>query len=254
MAIRREEAYVLKRVPLRETSLLATLLTRDGGKIKVLVKGVRGEKKPVVGRFEPFTHLEVVYYEKLRSDIHLVSDTAVLNSNSFLRSRLDIFSYASYAVELVDSLFEISDPHPEVFDLLGIAFRLFRSAPPARVARILEVKLLEKAGLIPILGHCSLCGKATQERTFFSSKQGGLICSDCDQGESGTVPISQGAVKSLLFYLGRVMNEAVELCLDKQIEHELERILTRFLHFRLEFPLRSSRFLSEVKPVLRILA
>lgn len=251
MAIRREEAFVLKRVPLRETSLHVTLFSRGAGKIRVLVKGARTEKKPLVARFEPFTHLSVVYYEKLKSDTHLVSETAILNSNSFLRSRLDLFGYASYLAELVDALFGVHDPHPDVYGLLEAAFLLFQSAPPVHVTRVSEVKLLESAGLLPILTHCVLCGETKLDQASFSPRQGGLVCSSCDQGESGTIRISSGTIQSLLFFLRSTMEQAVKLRLGQQTEKELERTAEKFLQFRLEYPLRSPRFLSAIKPLLK---
>lgn len=252
MAIRREEAFVLKRVPLRETSISATLLTRGAGKIRVLAKGVRGEKKPLAGRFEPFTRLAVVYYEKLRSELHLVSDAAVLDPNSFVRNRLDVFGYASYMVELIDSLFGVSDPQPGVFDLFGASLRLFQSGPARHVMRVFEVKVLEKAGLVPSVEHCLVCKNKVEGRAFFSPKQGGLMCSDCERRELGAIPISQGTIRTLLFYLHSELSEAVELGLNRQIERELERILGRFLQFRLDYPLRSTLFLAEIKPILRL--
>lgn len=251
MAIRREEAFVLKRMPLRETSLLVTFFSRDAGKIKGLVKGARREKNPIVARFEPFTHLAVVYYEKLRSDTHLISETAVLNSNSFLRDRLGLFSYASYFAELVDALFGIHDPHPDVFDLLASSFQLFRSVSPTDVVRVFELKILESAGFLPVLNHCVSCGETQLNQAFFSSKQGGILCPKCDRGESGTIRISKGAIQSLLFFLRSKIDQAVKLRLSQQTEKELEKISEKFLQFRLEYPLRSSRFLSELKPVLK---
>ena len=250
MAIRREEAFVLKRLSLRETSLLVTLFGRDAGKFKVLVKGARREKNPLVARFEPFTRLSVVYYETLKSDTHLASDTAVLDSNVFLRSRLDLFSYASYLTELVDALFEISDPHPDVFELLATSFSLFQEVPAVQVARAFEVKVLEKAGLVPVLTHCAFCGSFDFEETFFSPKQGGIICRKCDPKLTGTIPISQATAKRLLFLFDAQMEQAAKLSLDVQTNRELERICERFIQFRLEYPLRSTRFLAEVKPLL----
>ncbi len=251
MAIKREEAFVLKRTPIRETSLIVTFFSRDAGKIKGLVKGARREKNPIVARFEPFTHLSVVYYEKLKSDTHLISETAVLNSNSFLRNRLDLFSYASYLTELVDALFGVHDPHPDVFELLAVAFHLFESAPAMQIARVFEVKVLEMAGLLPVLTHCVLCGETELEQAFFSSKQGGIICLKCDRGEPGTIRISNGTIQSLLFFLKSKIDQGVRLRLGQQTERELERVSERFLEFRLEYPLRSSRFLAELKPLLR---
>jgi DNA repair protein RecO (recombination protein O) len=246
MAIKREEAFVLKRIPLRETSLLVTLFTRGSGKIRALAKGIRREKNPLTVRFEPFTRLSVVYYEKLKSDTHLISETAILDSNAPLRARLDLFGYSSYLTELVDTLLGVHDPHPEVFELLRESFRLLKTAPAFQVARVFEIKLLQEIGLLPILDHCVRCGEREFQTAFLSAKQGGILCSACDRKESGTIRISQGAVQSLRFFIRNDTEHAAKLNLSKQAARELEQINSKFIHFRLERPLSTKQFLSEL--------
>ena len=244
MAIKREEAFVLKRAPIRETSLFVTLLTRHSGKIQGLAKGIRKEKNPLTVRFEPFTRLAVVYYEKLRSDTHLISDTAILDSNIHLRNRLDLFGYSSYLTELIDTFLGVHDPHPEVFELLAKSFKLLKTASPFQVARVFEIKLLENVGLLPILDHCVQCGESRFEGAFFSPRQGGVMCRKCDQEASGTLRISQGAIQSLLFFLRNEIDRSASLRLSVQVAQELEQINNRFIQYRLERPLATKRFLS----------
>ena len=249
MAIKREEAYILKRSPMRETSLLLTMFSRGSGKLKAVVKGVRGEKNSVLASFEPFTLLSVVYYEKLKSDIHLISDAAVVHSNAILRSRLNFFAHASYMAELIDVFFGIHDPHPDVFELFGLTLRHFELAPPSHVVRVFEIKMLEKAGLLPNLSHCVSCGSREFRSAFFSAKQGGLLCQHCELREMGTIPVSPAALGQLRILIECDFISGLFSSMSHEIEHELERIVRRFLQFRLEYPLRTSLFLSEVKGV-----
>ncbi|MBI1977149.1 MAG: DNA repair protein RecO [Candidatus Omnitrophica bacterium] len=251
MAIRRDEVFVLKRIPLRETSLVVTVFGREGGKFKVLAKGVRKEKNPLTARFEPFTHLSMVYYEKLKSDVHLVSEAAILNSNAPLRERLDRFTYASYMTELIEVLFGAHDPNPEAFDLLSQALRLLYDTLPNRVACAFQFKAFEIAGLVPLLNACANCGTTSLNKTFFSSRQGGVICRSCEHGAGGAIPISKGTVRTLMFFLKSGLEQAVKVELGPQTQGELERIGNRFLAFRLEHPLRSAHFLTELKPILK---
>ncbi|GEM_PF-1062806 len=251
MAIKKIEAIVLKRMSIRESSILATFFSREAGKIRGLIKGVRREKNPLSARFEPFTHLSVVYYEKIKSDTHLISETVVLNSNHYLRDNLTFFGYSSYLVELIDVLFELYDPYPNVFDLLTDSFILLREYPASLILRIFEVKLLETIGLLPIFNHCVLCRKENLDQAFFSSRQGGIICPQCDRGEPGTIKISKGTIQSVLYFLKTEVNQAVRLSLSQQTEKELKLIHHRFLQYRLEYPLKTPKFLAEIKPFLQ---
>jgi len=203
MAIRTTEAFVLKRRPFRESSLLVTLFSRTAGKIKILIKGIRKDKKPRMAACEPFSHVSVVYYEKLKSDIHLGSSISILDSYAVLRDRLDRMSYASYITELVDTLFGPHDPHEDVYDLLGESYRLLHQCRAPKVARVFEVKVLEKVGWLPVLTQCAVCGRREPGKIYFSPRQGGIICADCDRGEPHTMAISSGTLRSLLFFQKR---------------------------------------------------
>ena len=246
-----DEAFVLKRMRFRETSLLVTLFAREAGKIKVLAKGVRKPPKAATGSFEPLTRLSVVYYEKLKSEIHLLSKADVLESNAPIRSQLGRFSYASYLAELVDALMVSTDPHPEVFDLLRDALGYFQIASPARVAHVFEVKLLDMIGWLPEFKQCASCGTQELARYYFSSKQGGVLCPNCDRTESKATPISNETVDTFLFFLASSFDQAIQLVPGLKTLRELERVMEQFLHFRLEHYLLSRRFLSEVRPVLK---
>jgi len=252
MAIQKQEAIVLKRIPFRETSMIATLLTRDLGKVKVLAKGIRNEKKPMMVSFEPFTQLHVVYYEKLRSEIYLLSQMTILETNDFLRDSLERFGYATYLADLVDTVFGIHDPHPAVYDLLVESFKLFGTTPAEHVTRVFEVKLLTHVGWLPMLLKCASCGTKEIEQAFFSSKQGGIICRNCDRRELRTFPVSKGAVQSLLYFLRSPIAEAIRLKLDKGTIRELERITELFFQYRLDRNLRSRQFLTDIRPVLEV--
>ena len=247
MAIKKVEAVVIKRYPVRETSLIVTFFSKQNGKIRGLVKGARQEKNPLSARFEPFTRLSVVYYEKTKSDTHLISETSVLESNSFLRDRLDHFAYGSYMVELIDAFFDLYDPYPEVYDLLRASFRALTSALPTQVARIFEVKLFELLGILPALSQCAMCGRQNLDLAYFSPAQGGIICPRCDRYEADTVRVSKGTLQSIAYFLNHPVKTAIKLRLGPQIEKELERIQVKFLQYRLEYPLKTPNFLHEIE-------
>ncbi|OGX05233.1 MAG: DNA repair protein RecO [Omnitrophica bacterium RIFCSPLOWO2_12_FULL_50_11] len=251
MAILATEAFVLKRSPFRETSLLATLFSRTAGKMKILVKGVRRDKNALAAVLEPFSHISVVYYEKVKSDVHLASSVGIVDPYSTLRRQLDRMSYASYITELVDTLFGFGDPHDEVFHLLAHAYRLLERCSPPVVARVFEVKILEQVGWLPVLTRCVLCGSDAARQVFFSPRNGGIICALCDRGEPGSVPISQGTLRSLLFFKDHEIQEAVKLRIGRLTERELERIGERFLKYHLDYALRSPRFIAEVQPMFK---
>ncbi len=250
MAIKTDEAFVLTRMCFRETSMILTLFAKEAGKIKLLLKGVRGEKNPKLARFEPFTKVSVVYYEKLRSDLHLGSQLEILDAQLGLRNQLSRIAFASYLTELVDTLFAAQDPHEDVYDLLEASFECLQHFTPSTVARVFELKILEKIGWLPMLQECAGCGTEDLFQSYFSPRQGGVLCLSCKAKDSSAFPVSKMTCQTLVYFLSHDLSDAVQRELSPSSERELARIGERFLRFHLDYPLRSTRFLSEVRFLL----
>ncbi|MDD5135723.1 MAG: DNA repair protein RecO, partial [Candidatus Omnitrophica bacterium] len=116
MAIQKTEGILLRRQDLRETSLILTFYTKDFGKIKGIVRGVRGPRSACGGaNMEIFAHDEVVFYERRRSDIFTISQCDLLDYFAPARESLERLSYASYLVELLDSVTALGDKNEEAF-------------------------------------------------------------------------------------------------------------------------------------------
>ena len=200
--------------------------------------------------YELFTRLEIIYYEKTRSDLHLVSDGFMLESYQSLRSRFYSISYASYFVDLVDRLTEIHDPNEEIYDLLDFSFRYLPSLPGSRIARLFEIKLLHQIGWMPYLEGCLDCGNVTVEEGFFSARQGALFCANCAHKHPEASPLEKEVLSTLRYYTNHDLEESVRYALSLNAEKSLQRFMERFLLDRLGNPLKSRQFLEKVKSSL----
>ena len=71
MAIQKTDAIVLRRQDVRETSLALTFYTRDFGKVKGLVRGVRGSRAESwgLGAMEILSCEDIVFYEPKKGDV-----------------------------------------------------------------------------------------------------------------------------------------------------------------------------------------
>jgi DNA repair protein RecO (recombination protein O) len=248
MAIRKDEGFVLARIPFRETSILLTVFSQNSGKLKLLMKGVRNDKRSKLARFEPFTHVSFVYYEKIKSDLHLGTDMEILNSQSSLRSQIAFVSYASYLTELVDTLFHVHDPCRDAYELLRYSFKSLSDGAPETVVRVFELKVLAEIGWLPTLTKCVSCAEQVNQLAYFSPRQGGIICPKCEPKDVSTFPISRGARETLLYFVTSKFQDAIRLKISVSIGQELKRISEKFFRFHLDYPLRSTKFLSEVAP------
>lgn len=250
MAIQKTEAIVIKTLPFRSSSLIITFFTRSFGKLRGLAKGVRQENQTRAAVFELFTDLEIIFYEKTRSELHLVSDAAILESYEGLHAGLEGIAYASYFAELVDELCEVHDPHERIFDLLDFCYRYLASVPGQRLSHLFELKLFAEIGWLPYLNACLKCEDPHLESGFFSARQGALLCPRCAAIAADARPLSAETLAAMRYYIRHGLDECLKLGLTRQAEEELDFHLQRFLNDRLAKPIKSRVFLQKIKPVL----
>lgn len=251
MSIHKTEAIVIKVIPFRSSSLIVTFFTPSLGKIRGVVKGVHREGEIRQAGFELFTHAEYIFYEKKRSDLHLISDAAILDSHNAIRNRLEGIAYASYFCELTDELTEIHDPHPEIFDLLKTSFHFLPVIRPDRLSVLFEIKLICAMGWLPHLDSCLECGAKPLEQGLFSVRHGALICEKCRAKDPNAQPVKSATLAVLRSYT----HDDVEACLrvshSATIENQIQILMAAFLNYRLGKTLKSKRFLGSIKPCLK---
>ena len=250
MSIHTTDAVILKEQDIRETSLLVTFLTRDFGKIKGLIKGVRGPKGPLGYQVQPFTLSRVVFYESKRSDINIVSQCDLTDFFEDIRKDIIKTGYAYYFVELVDSLTQPGEKSAETFDLLLNSLNLLKTgASPKRAARILEIKLLALSGIMPRLDRCVSCGRESDFKNGpvrFSYKFGGVLCAKCAAQDAASRRILAGTVNFIDHVERAQFEKAENIKVSKDVGEELEEIMSKFLMYQLDTRIKSLDFLRSI--------
>jgi DNA repair protein RecO (recombination protein O) len=200
------EAIVLRSLRYGEADRILHLYTRDRGRVSAMAKGVRRTRTRFGGRLEPFFRLNVVLYEG-RSELLTVTSAETVAAHPRLRENALALDAAARACDAVARLFETTDPHPEVFHLLGNELALLDAdAAQATLSNQLafRAKLLLAAGLAPQLAACANCGER-EHLTAFSGAAGGVVCSAC---EASAFALSEEAHGFLVDALGRPLREA----------------------------------------------
>lgn len=248
MAIQKTEGILLRRQDLRETSLILTFYTKDFGKMKGIVRGVRGPHAQYGGgSLEIFAYDEVVFYERKRSDIYTISQCDLLEFFDPVRESLERLAYAAYIVELLDSVTAIGDKSPDAFELLLNSLKLLSGESSARrVTRIFEIKLLHILGLMPTLEKCANCGRPADSQGRFSFRHGGLICKNCLGADREARPILAGTAKFIEHIRSLPFEKVARVKVTPEVGRELEDILRKFLDYHIERRLRSLEFLKEI--------
>ena len=239
------EGIVLKSFDFRETSRIATFFTRDYGKVKGVLKGIRKDPRKFASSVDRFSLNTIVYYQYRNSDIHLISHCDMKDYFYGLRQDLKRMTAASYVSELIDAVMPVEQQNTEIYDLMNVVLRDLQHAEDiSKVVHLFQIKILSLSGFKPHLESCVRCAHKINDATRFNLRLGGLVCSRCQEIPGEAMAISKGAVASILHVQQTPWDMALRLGLSTPIKKELKYVLNHFLVFHLERHLRSTRFLS----------
>ncbi len=187
-------ALVVRTVEVFETSLVATLFTRELGKVAVLAKGGRRLKSPFHGGLDLLGVSDIVMFPKASESLDLLGESAPVERFASLRRDLAALYAGYYIAELLTELTDFHDPHPKLFDAARITLRHLGDAElrPRRVLRF-ELACLREVGLLPSLDQCAGCGadlRASAGAVSFGLSSGGVICERCRPGQPHVVTLS----------------------------------------------------------------
>jgi DNA repair protein RecO (recombination protein O) len=187
-------ALVLRTVDVFETSLVATLFTRDLGKVAVLAKGARRLKSPVQGGLDLLGVSDIVLFPKASDALDLLAEAVPVERFPCLRRDLAALYAGYYIAELLTDLTDTHDPHPRLFDAARITLRHLGDAD-LRTRRIMRFELacLRELGLTPVLDRCAQCGAPIEfstGRVWFGLECGGVVCTLCRPGMTSIAELS----------------------------------------------------------------
>ena len=196
---------VLRSLRFGEADRILHVYTPQRGKLGAIAKGVRRARSRFGGRMEPFFRLNLVLHEG-RGDLLTVTAAETVAGHPRLREDAGALDTAARACDAVGRLFDTSEPHPGVYNLLCNELALLDSQP-ARAGHAnqlaFRLKLLLAAGLAPQLAACASCGER-EHLSGFSGAAGGVVCHAC---EAGSFPLAQEAHSFLVDAIGRPLAE-----------------------------------------------
>jgi DNA repair protein RecO (recombination protein O) len=243
----RVECVVLHHTDWGETDRLLTLFTRELGRVRAVVKGVRKPRSRKAGHLEPFTrsNLQVARGR----DLFIITQAEAVETYPALKDDLIRLGYASYIVELITRFTYEEGENRALYRLLVNSLnRLNRGDEPVILVHYYEIRLLDLVGFRPQLFTCAQCEKEIHpEDQFFSAIQGGVLCPKCGNRSPERRPISMGALKYIRHFQRSNYQVASRAQIDEVTNAEIENIMQYYLTTILERGLNSPSFIRRVK-------
>jgi DNA repair protein RecO (recombination protein O) len=234
MSIEKTVHLVLSVMPYRETSVIATLLSRRFGRVSGIAKGVR--RKPTAPlTLERGQLVELVLYLRPHRDLHTIGAISVVNYFPSIRSDLSLLALRDACFELMLNSATASETHGEMFDFatdfLARLETLPASPPPFHELWRFFYGWAKLSGVMLNVRECIRCRnpRVAAEGGLLMSERGGLVCSSCAGGRTALSPsFLPGQVAG--FLLGR--SSVPQLPLPEQAR--ISRLLADWCRYHLD--------------------
>jgi len=241
------EGFVIRHADMGERDRVVTLFTRDEGKLTFIARGARkpgSSLGPCVqmltrGRFQCVR----------RRALHLITQAAVVDSYSSMKSDLWCTSCGLYLAELIDAATVEGSANRALYDLvIEVLDVANRKGVSDVLLRFVELRLLQHLGFCPALGRCVDCGAELRPvENALSATLGGVLCPDCSRSCPDAKPLSVDALKVLRFWLANALEISCRARLGADLATELEEHARRFLDCVLQRDLKSRAWLSRLR-------
>jgi DNA repair protein RecO (recombination protein O) len=243
------QAFVLRAIRFRESSLIVTLFTNDFGKVKAVCKGVHRPKSRKGSHFEPLNLIDVTVYDKPNRELQLVTDSALVNYYMPLRENYEVYLNCVYVLELVDRMTNVHLPHETLFKLMHTFFGSIKSSNRDLFTLAFEVKLLKLLGIFPNLGQCILCKEMTANPVGISFEQGGVICDapDCASTYYGTEKICGADIVFLFKLIKDPFSEIANYGFETLEFDAARTLISTYIAYLTDDALKSTKVLNELK-------
>ena len=238
-------AFVLRTYDFRETSKIANFFTRDFGKVKGILKGIRRDPKKFSSNLPLLSLNHIVFYEKRFSEIHLIGQCDLIDDFGLTRGELKSFSFSNYVAELVDLLMPLEDENGAVFSLI---FDFLNTLKTSLVdsRQIFQIKILALSGFKPHFDSCLSCDAKLREEAYFSHSRGGLLCPKCFSQDRHAEPIYQGTIATILYIERSSWSACLRLNMHLSVRNQLEKILACFVQFHVGRSLKTPKLIHEI--------
>jgi DNA repair protein RecO (recombination protein O) len=243
------DAIVLRTMRYGDTSRIATLYTKESGKMSVIAKGVRERAAKHGGALDMLACVSAVIYCKDQRELQLLSKVDRFRPFRRLSDSMEKIAAATMATELVEALTPQSEPNQRLFDTLLDALdgidRAERNVFSVFFA--FELILLELSGFRPEFSTCAECGtpanpESLPRRIAVEPRRAGFLCGSCGTAAAADITVSPGTLMSLRALQNvAAPSLAVSLSLGKESASEIGNVLKGILRTHMDHvrPLKS---------------
>ncbi len=235
------EGFILTETPYGESSKIINVLTKEYGIIGIIAKGAASMKSKNRVATLKLTYAKFnIYYKENKLSTLVSAD--IINPLKNIRSDIFLISYLTYIAELTSQVVKQSNVSNIYDDFINAILKIEEGLDPLVITNILEIKYLEKLGVLFNLDECVICGNKTNIATI-SADVGGFICSNCLTNE---YLVSPKVIKMLRMYYYVNIKSISNIKIDEDIKKTINSFLDMYYEKYTGLYLNSKNFLKNL--------
>lgn len=239
MALVETEAVVLRSFNLAEADKIVVCLTRQAGVVRAVAQGARRLKSRFGAGLEPFTIVQMGYYEKEGRELVSLRHLEIISSSFGLAESAEAVAMLHYLSELVLEFAPPHEPNERLYRMVTATIGAIKRRPQALqpLVRYFEIWTLRLSGFLPDPRSCADCSRRFVEgEGAHVNAEGRLRCNGCGVQALGT-NLSAEAL-SLLRAAQRLSPDDFARNASARSMEELREISGRLIERALERPPR----------------
>jgi DNA repair protein RecO (recombination protein O) len=201
MGLKRDAAFVLSAIPLKEKDRIVTFLTETGGTRRGVVRGARKLQSAFASALEPMSEIRIAYFENEGRELTRIDTIDLLRSSFPAATSLPRALLLSAVAETLATFVSDSDPSEKFFRLARhVMDAMIAGIPTRSIAAYVDVWVLRLTGILPSVRECASCGTILPPgEIFLDISADGFLCRSCARpGSSRLSPRFSGALDQML--------------------------------------------------------
>jgi len=181
MPLRETEAIVLRTYRLGEADKIASLFTRQLGRLRAVARGALRPKSRYGGTLESLSYVRLWIFERENRDLLHLNSVEILESFFDMQKDYRVQLAAQFLAEVGERLLPEREVNERIFRLLLAVLRALKhSGEVNRPLLYFDYWMVRLGGFLPDFETCSACGRALgEEGGYYARGSEGLACRDC---------------------------------------------------------------------------
>lgn len=180
MPLRETEAVVLRTHRLGEADKIASLFTRQFGRLRAVAAGAQRPKSRYGGTLESLSYIRLWLFERENRDLLRINSVELVESFFDMQTDYGMQIAGQYIAEVSERFLPEREANERVFRLLVAVLRALKQTRDLdRPLVYFNYWLLRLGGFLPEFTRCAACGSELGAQAYYGPGVEGLLCATC---------------------------------------------------------------------------